>query len=147
MNNQFFNLACGHLINVVLWLHDRHMDFCEFLNAAKMKAIIVAWYIIAGYQYLFCREPRLLHAHMYPSREDVTIPVWFYYMYDPICSPASLYRWLYKFGYTEHKIYIVFACNKRIHAARINILDDIEEITNCSIDDLGLAKINVPEIF
>ena len=134
------------VIAAVLWLQDLYIAVLAMASRVWLYTLVAFINLISRF-----KRPRqhLIYATSHQSGADITLAIKCYYACDKLKSCGSLYRWLSRFGEVDPQINLVFAVDNNICAARINIDDDIEELTSSPLDDLSpdtLPMINIRRV-
>lgn len=118
-------------IAFILWLQDTYILASAWASYFWIRLIIFGCTVCnwldnrrktrSGYT-------RFLRA--YYSGNDITASLRYFYLFDPIKSCASMYRWLAKFGYEGGFVDIIFIRNDTIYASTVDLDNDNEILTN-----------------
>jgi hypothetical protein len=128
------------VIAAVLWLQDLYIDTLALINRAWIYTLVS---LICLATRLNRSRERIIYATSHKSGADITLAIKCYYACDKVKSCGSLYRWMAKFGEVDPQINLVIANidHNYICAARINIDDEVEELTSKPLDDLCLEDL------
>ena len=132
------------IIATVLWFPDLYIDTLAIINRAWIYTLVTLIYVAGRFN---STNVRLIYATGHKSGADITLAVKCYYSCDKVKSCGSLYRWLAKFGEVDPQINLILAYGNNIRVARINIDDEIEELTSKPIDSLYLEDLPVMDLY
>lgn len=121
-------------------LHDFWMYMCELAFAIQCSL----WWALSSLAMRYpSQRPRLLYAHLDPSRgsttsarcvpRDITPAVLSYYKVDTVLSCFTLQEWLKRFHIRERYVTLIFRRDADIYRARLDLEEDMETYTGKTI--------------